>query len=98
MVSLVKIVYSPVKSKKYRAFFSNGRIVDFGASGYEDFISYSRQPGNIAEAKKRAYIARHGVNESWTDPFAASTLSRYVLWNLPTLAASVADYKKRFGV
>jgi hypothetical protein len=29
---------------------------------------------------------------------SAGALSRWILWNKPTLAASIKDYKKRFGL
>ena len=51
--------------------------------------------------KKNAYIARHKVNEEefWrTKPEAPATLSRFILWNKPTLQASIKDYKKRFKI
>jgi hypothetical protein len=88
----MKIIKSPNASKKYRAIFDNGKHTDFGASGYSDYIS------SKDEAKKKAYIARHKVNENWSDPYTAGTLSRYILWNLPTLQDSINDYKKRFSL
>ena len=70
----MRIVKSPLSSKKYRAIFDD-KHVDFGASGYDDYIL----SGN--DVKKKAYIARHRVNENWNDPYSAGTLSRYILWN-----------------
>ncbi len=46
---------------------------------------------------KSAYIARHKVRENWNDPMSAGALSRYISWNLPTISASIKDYKKRFN-
>ena len=88
----MKIIKSPNASKKYRAIFDDGKHTDFGAAGYEDYISSG------SEVKKNAYIARHKANENWHDAHSAGALSRFVLWNLPTFRASVADYKKRFGL
>jgi hypothetical protein len=34
-----------------------------------------------SEQKKDAYIARHRVNEDWSDKFSAGFLSRWVLWS-----------------
>jgi hypothetical protein len=34
-----------------------------------------------SEQKKDAYIARHRVNEDWSDKFSAGFLSRFVLWS-----------------
>ena len=87
----MKIIVSPNPSKKYRAIFDNGTHTDFGAKGYTDYTI------NKDDAKKKAYIARHKVNENWNDPYKAGTLSRYILWNYTSLNDSVADYKRRFG-
>jgi hypothetical protein len=38
------------------------------------------------------------MHEDWTDPTRAGTLSRFVLWNKPTLRASIRSYRKRFHV
>ena len=48
--------------------------------------------------RKRRYIARHRVNENWDDPLTAGALSRYILWNKPTIRASAADYRRRFEI
>jgi hypothetical protein len=34
--------------------------------------------------KKDAYLARHKVNEDWTTPYNAGSLSRWILWNKKT--------------
>jgi len=93
----MKIIKSPNPLKKYRAIFDNGRHTDFGASGYFDFIQYSKQSKELAEKHKQAYIARHRVNENFNDPYSSGSLSRWILWNLPSLSDSIIDYKKRFG-
>lgn len=89
---LISIKKSTREGKKLVAEFDDGTKTHFGAAGYSDFTKHGD------EARKKRYIARHSANESFTNPKAASTLARYVLWNKPTLTASVADYKKRFGV
>ncbi len=33
------------------------------------------------DVKKRNYIQRHQVNEDWSKPFNAGTLSVFLLWN-----------------
>jgi len=45
---------------------------------------------------KGNYIARHKVNEDFSDYMSAGSLSRYILWNKKTLRESIADYKRRF--
>lgn len=89
-VRLVKVGRSPNKDKKYRAYFSDGRHTDFGAKGYSDFTKHK-------DSKRRArYITRHKSRENWRNYRSPGSLSRYILWNKPTLKASIADYKRRF--
>jgi len=89
-LKLIKIVKSPNKKKKYRAYFSNGKHTDFGAKGYSDLIHHKS-----LERQKR-YLERHKSRENWNDPTTAGALSRYILWNKTSFRESVADYKKRF--
>ena len=44
------------------------------------------------------YINRHRVRENWKDPLTPGALSRWILWNEPSLKASVLDYEKRFNL
>lgn len=99
MPKLVSIVPSYSTTYKYIATIKHGESeisVRFGAKGYKDYIQYYKEDPELAEKKKSAYIARHSVREDWTDPTKAGTLSRYILWNKPTLRASIADFRKRF--
>lgn len=81
----------------------NGRIkrVAFGAyhaSGpdagrpYEDFTMHHD------EARRQRYIQRHSRRESFNDPTKPAALARYILWEKPTVSASLAAYRRRFGV
>lgn len=92
----VLITVSPRKTKKYRAvFFRQGQYwksVDFGAKGYEDYTIHKD------ERRKERYIERHRVREDWDEYTSAGSLSRYILWNKPTLRASYDDYVRRFGL
>jgi hypothetical protein len=95
LLKLISIKSSHKKEKKLDAVFEkDGRkkIVPFGASGYTDFTK-SRDEG-----KKSAYIQRHQSREDWNNPVSAGALSRWVLWNKPTLKESIKDYKKRFNL
>ncbi len=72
------------------------KIVHFGASGYKDFISYYANDGRKkANERKGLYYARH-QKEDWTKPMSAGTLSKYILWNKPTLKESINDYVRKF--
>jgi len=97
-MKLLSIKPSTNSDKKLMATFSNGRTIHFGAKGLKDFTIYSKGDKDVAKQKKDAYIARHKVNENWNDPTTAGALSRWILWNLPTKEASIADFKKRFNL
>ena len=97
MVKLISITESPKPDKKLVAKFQTDagrtRSVHFGAKGMTD---HTKTPQD--EERKKRYLARHAKNENWNDPTTAGALSRWILWNKPTLSASIADYKKRFGL
>jgi hypothetical protein len=80
--------------KKMMAIFrtDNGRTktTHFGAAGMSDFTIHKD------EDRKKRYITRHKAHENFTDPTSAGALSRWILWNKPSLRASIADYKARF--
>lgn len=102
MSIIVKLKKSISPKHKYTAYFyKNGKVfkvVSFGASGYKDFTIYSRQNNKeLAEEKKANYLARHRPNENWNDPYSHGALSRWILWNKPTIKASFIDYSIRFG-
>lgn len=93
-VELVSIGPSSQSKKKMMAkFLINGRskTTHFGAKGYSDFTIHKD------EARKERYLARHRKRENWDDPTTAGALSRWILWNKPTLEESIDDYKTRFG-
>lgn len=78
--------------KKKRAIFSDGKHVDFGAAGYEDFTTHKDT------SRRDRYDVRHRKRENWRDPYSAGALAKYILWNKPTLEESIMDYKQRFNV
>jgi hypothetical protein len=91
-VTLVKIAKSPRSEKKYRAHFSDGTHTDFGAAGMSDYTKHKD-----ADRKKR-YESRHKRRENWSSPKSAGALSKWILWNKPSLQASISDYRRRFGM
>jgi len=98
----MKVSLAPAKDgvHKYKATFVDDdthKTVKFGAKGMKDYIKYSMQGSDIAEKHKELYLARHSAREDWNDPTSAGSLSRWILWNKPTLRASFADYLHRFG-
>jgi hypothetical protein len=72
----------------------DGKTVHFGAKGYEDFTMHKD-----TERRER-YVNRHQAREKWgKDGIAtAGFWSRWLLWNKPTIAASIKDIESRFDV
>ena len=84
------------KEKKWDAVFEkNGRekVVPFGQKGYSDYTKHKNK------TRKQRYLKRHsGMGEHWTQPDTPGALSKWILWNKPSFKASLADFKKRFGL
>ena len=76
--------------KKYDAIINGSKKVSFGASGYSDFTKHKD------EERKEKYIARHKVNQDWKDYTTSGMWAKNILWNKPTIEASVKDTNKRF--
>jgi hypothetical protein len=95
-MKLISITKSDRANKKYKALFEDSQhsiySVYFGAAGYTDYTM------NHDDEKKRLYLLRHRKNENWNDPISAGALSRWILWNKPTLKESISDFKKRFNL
>lgn len=93
---LVRVEKSKRKGKKWVAVFEdeNGRNkqTHFGSEGMNDFLL----TGDV-DARNRYWI-RHQKDLRTRDPTRAGYLSLYLLWNKPTMDASIKDYKKRFGL
>ena len=68
------------------------KTVHFGATGYQDYTQHGYKE------RKAAYLSRHKVNEDWTLKGVKSGgfWARWLLWNEPSIIASVADVNKRF--
>jgi hypothetical protein len=98
-MKLVSITKSTDGKHKLTAVFSDPKkTVHFGAKGYDDFTIYWKESKELAETKKAAYLARHKVNEKFNSPTTAGALSRWILWNRPTIGESIIDFKKRFNL
>ncbi len=74
------------------------KSIDFGSASNKDYTIYSKEDKAKAEKMKNAYLARHKVNENWNNPLTAGALSRWILWNKPTISSSVSDFKTRFSL
>lgn len=92
---LIKITKSNKAGKKMMAVFENTKTgrrktTHFGAQGMSDYTKHKDVN------RKKRYDARHKRRENWNDPTSAGALSKWILWNKPSLKASIADYKRRF--
>ena len=82
--------------KKWDAVFEKDgkeKVVAFGAKGYSDFTKHKNT------TRKERYIKRHsGMGEHWDKPDSPGALSRWILWNKPSLKGSLRDFRKRFNI
>lgn len=83
--------------KKYKAIFYDDdrkkiKTTQFGSAGMSDFTK------NKDDERKNRYLDRHRKRENWADYKSAGSLSRYILWNLPTIKSSYDSYRKRFNL
>ena len=79
---------------KLVAKFDDGKVVKFGALGYDDFITSGGDT-----RKKKSYLARHRANEDWTDPKTPGALSRYILWGPTTsIVENIKRFKRKFNM
>ena len=74
------------------------RTIHFGAKGYFDYTLYYKQNKDLAEKKKKAYIARHEVNENFNDPLTPGSLAKHILWSEPTIESAISKFKKKFNL
>jgi hypothetical protein len=94
-IKLISIKRSNKSDKKFMATFeTNGRqkVIHFGASGASDFIKHHDRE------RRNRYIFRHHKDLKTGNPARAGYLSMFVLWNKPSLQASIADYRRRLNV
>ena len=94
-VNLISIKKSNKKGKKLMSTFeTNGRkkVIHFGQAGASDFTK------NKNIERRQRYIKRHLKDLRTGNPSRAGYLSMFVLWNKPSLAISIRDYRRRLGV
>jgi hypothetical protein len=101
--SSVEISRSSNSEKKLMAVFEDSegkkmKTTHFGQRGASDYTKHGDKE------RMERYLERHGggtttsTKEDWKDPTTAGALSRWILWNKPSLKASFDDYKSRFGL
>ena len=91
------------KDKKWMITHDN-KTVHFGQQGYRDFTLLNTRSSKFYEPNpqereklKSNYQSRHR-KDPIEQAFTPGSLSYYLLWNKPTLSASIRDYNKRFNV
>ena len=86
----MEMVISKSKKPEKRLQADFGRkVTHFGQKGGSTFVDHKN------EQKKEAWLARHKVNENWSDLQSAGALARHLLWSRPTLAGSVKALNQR---
>jgi hypothetical protein len=93
----MKVTIRPSKNKlkKFDAVFEGDGVhktIPFGSAGMSDFTKHHD------EERKQRYIKRHTAREDFNDPMTAGALSRWILWNRPSLQESIKDFKRRFHI
>ena len=98
----VSITKATSKNKKLKAVFYDNdkkkiKTIQFGAAGMNDFIKYNKTKGsNFANERKRLYLQRHKGEKGGM--MTASTLSKMILWNKPTLESSIKSYMNKYNL
>lgn len=89
------------KRMKAQFYNANGDLVKTIKFGYRD--PKTGKPGSTYPDHKnkeimKNYVARHRVNEDWSTPYSAGSLSRWVLWSKPGLRKGKMAYARRYGL
>lgn len=93
----VQLSKSANAGKKYMAVFYDDerkktKTTHFGQAGAPDFTKTKD------EERKKLYLERHANNENWNDYTSAGALSRWILWNQPSLSSSYIYYLNKFNL
>jgi hypothetical protein len=94
-IKLISIKKASRSGKKLAATFeTNGRqkVIYFGAAGASDYTKHKDKE------RRNRYIFRHHKDLGTGNPARAGYLSMFVLWNKPSLQASISDYRRRLNV
>ena len=94
MVTNIDIVKSTKEGKKYDAIIHKDsgktKTVSFGAAGMSDYTKHKDNE------RKSNYLSRHKANENCNDHETAAFYATRLLWNKPTLKASITDTNRKF--
>ena len=104
-IVFVKFSPSTNPKKKLMAQFFNKenkkvKTTHFGSKPNKDFTIYSKESKEIAKKERNKYIARHQVRENWSQSgkTTAGALSRFVLWEKPTVTGGQRAFANRYGL
>lgn len=94
---MIKLSKSDNKGKKYRVEIDLGdtsKVIHFGDNRHSDYTIH-KDP-----KRKQNYISRHRHNENWgkNGINTAGFWSKNLLWNKPTLGASIRNIQDKFNV
>ena len=89
---MTEIIISKSKNinKKYDARIDGKKTVSFGSSQHQSF------PDHKNPERKQRYLNRHKSRENWNDHTTAGFFAKNILWNKPTITASITDTNNRF--
>ena len=94
-IKLISIKKSKKAGKKFTATFETvsgkKRQIHFGFLGMSDFTKHRDK------LRRGRYIKRHLKDLRTGDPTRAGYLSMFILWNKPSLKASISNYKSRLA-
>ena len=93
----VTIKKSTRSGKKKMAVFENKntsrkKTIHFGQAGASDFTKHKDKE------RRSRYLSRHKKRENWNKCDTAGALSRWVLWNKPSMNGSISSFKKKFSL
>lgn len=71
---------------------SRTKCVKFGDRRYGNYTTHKNPK------RKANYIRRHRKRENWRDMGSAGFWAKNLLWNKPSLSASIRDVERRKGV
>jgi hypothetical protein len=81
------------RDKRFMAIFHDNTTIHFGSKNGETYIDHKD------DLKRENYIKRHReLNEDWSNPYSAGTLSRYILWEKPNLRDAIKNFKRKFNI
>ena len=92
-MKLLRLTEPRNPAKKWRAEFSDGKGVEFGQAGADDYT--------ITKDKEQRdrYRARHMKDLETDDPRRAGFLSMEILWgNSTDIGRNIASYKRKYNL